>query len=609
MRCFLAKMRSSSQTCTLRACRAILNLTHLRKFSCMRFFAPPASLCFAFHFASDVTRRLSQNAQGMLRGLQTIASYTLDSTLDSICAAAIACVRFRELRTTTPFLECSWVPEALTLQTCLKFASITNDSAVHDVSSAVQQIYDSCTPADAVILLHELESRFQCAVDRDCFETESAFSHVFSSPVVEESLVKCKPFQRQQPVGCIEAPVKAPVFFSEDLPSGELGMQMLRRGMHDINLKEMIPEGCSGQAYVAGGFITRCVAFPYYSLEERNSRMFPYARSDCDIYLVGKWTQQEARAFTHNVYMHLMRIPHLSVNQLLVTANAVNISVFFDWGWGVIPVNSYAIRRLQIMLTTYRSLPELLFTFDLCPCVFAFDGDQVFSLPRGRRALRTGYMTGFPTTDARVAAARKQCLTVLSTGRLVKYLLKGFSYVDYFPALTALAEVSDVLQRGVSNLNTLLVEVEGEYERDLTLSTLRTTAVNHSVMWLESAAFFERLAANGDSPSEQGVVDNRSKLWRVLLTPPASLAGSPMARITFPGYFLDSPWDGVTTTAAEIDERAYNGLRIAMARRTTGQGRSQHIEAFYYSSLPAPTGNEILVWREYTPKAGVPWMS
>ncbi|KAE8241244.1 hypothetical protein A4X13_0g7500 [Tilletia indica] len=71
-------------------------------------------------------------------------------------------------------------------------------------------------------------------------------------------------------------------------------------------------------------------------------------------------------------------------------------------------------RSIQVILTIYRSLTEILSNFDLSICSMAFNGKDVFMLPRAIQALHTGYL---PVSDYIVGS---------SPARFLKYGQRGY---------------------------------------------------------------------------------------------------------------------------------------------------------------------------------------
>jgi hypothetical protein len=78
-------------------------------------------------------------------------------------------------------------------------------------------------------------------------------------------------------------------------------------------------------------------------------------------------------------------------------------------------------RNIQVIACGDRSLEDALMDFDLDCATFSFDGTQVYTLPRGRRAFNT--MTNF--VDPFVLRFQR------SRRRVAKYHGRGFSTLLY----------------------------------------------------------------------------------------------------------------------------------------------------------------------------------
>ncbi|KAK0539201.1 hypothetical protein OC835_001218 [Tilletia horrida] len=79
------------------------------------------------------------------------------------------------------------------------------------------------------------------------------------------------------------------------------------------------------------------------------------------------------------------------------------------------PDASNNARKVQVVLTIYSCLDQLLANFDLGLCAVAYDGQDVRMLPRAVRTIITGYI---PVHD---------CVQGVSAGRLLKYVRRGFA--------------------------------------------------------------------------------------------------------------------------------------------------------------------------------------
>eukprot|EP00039_Didymoeca_costata_P015396 m.260769 g.260769 ORF g.260769 m.260769 type:complete len:1312 (+) comp16214_c0_seq10:98-4033(+) len=145
---------------------------------------------------------------------------------------------------------------------------------------------------------------------------------------------------------------------------------------------------------------------------------------DADEYIAEEMTEYDDGRDNFNFNIRIMR-----------TANAISI-------W------SPEFRVIQVIMICYKNMEEVLQFFDLdCVCV-AYDGSNVFALPRAVRALQTGYNFVEPAKLRR-----------WSTGpRIVKYSLRGFGTVfseicRHHPRCDLKSTLTEEMALKISSLN------------------------------------------------------------------------------------------------------------------------------------------------------------
>ncbi|EGG20107.1 poly(ADP-ribosyl)transferase [Cavenderia fasciculata] len=144
---------------------------------------------------------------------------------------------------------------------------------------------------------------------------------------------------------------------------------------------------------VAGGAILGCTL--------SNSQGFD--SSDIDIFLYGL-TEQESTEKLRSLHEYFKRkFPKMGVVR-------TKFAVTF--------LNEYPNRNIQVVLRLYQSPAQVLMGFDIDCCSVGYDGQNVYSLPRTRRAIVNGY---------NVVSMNRRSFTYET--RLFKYAKRGFAVV------------------------------------------------------------------------------------------------------------------------------------------------------------------------------------
>ena len=99
---------------------------------------------------------------------------------------------------------------------------------------------------------------------------------------------------------------------------------------------------------------------------------------------------------------------------------------------------SYPNRRLQIVLKALPNVTAILLNFDLDICALAFDGSNVWMLPRCVRAIETGY--SMFTMDL-IWGSHLSDRRSTQQARVLKYADRGFG-IRFLPSYEKLLEVS-----------------------------------------------------------------------------------------------------------------------------------------------------------------------
>eukprot|EP00698_Gefionella_okellyi_P001540 TRINITY_DN1146_c0_g1_i5.p1 TRINITY_DN1146_c0_g1~~TRINITY_DN1146_c0_g1_i5.p1 ORF type:complete len:1217 (+),score=226.35 TRINITY_DN1146_c0_g1_i5:261-3653(+) len=158
---------------------------------------------------------------------------------------------------------------------------------------------------------------------------------------------------------------------------------------------------------IAGGSVLACLVPGSFDAEEGKvrhvaSKQTPFQGSDIDLFFYGM-SDNQADAKVKEVYECLVANYHREVD-VVRTRHA--ITFLFD----------YPVRHVQIVLRLYKSPAEVLMGFDIDACTVAFDGTDVWALPRARRALNK---------QMNVIDVSRRSLTYES--RLFKYAKRGFA--------------------------------------------------------------------------------------------------------------------------------------------------------------------------------------
>jgi len=101
---------------------------------------------------------------------------------------------------------------------------------------------------------------------------------------------------------------------------------------------------------------------------------------DLDLYIYGLGPK-DANLKVEEIHDTWVRNLPASASERLVVKNAKTINL----------LTSYPNRRIQIVLKLLPTPTDVLLNFDLDACAIAFDGSNVFMLPRCARAIETGY--------------------------------------------------------------------------------------------------------------------------------------------------------------------------------------------------------------------------
>ena len=108
--------------------------------------------------------------------------------------------------------------------------------------------------------------------------------------------------------------------------------------------------------------------------------------SDIDIFLYGLTEQQAEEKLTYlftlfkkNLNSHTARTYQNGISDDIMIVRTQHAVTFYF---------SYPIRPVQIILRIYKSITEILCGFDIDSVTVAFDGNQVFALPRFKRAIK-----------------------------------------------------------------------------------------------------------------------------------------------------------------------------------------------------------------------------
>ncbi|KAF8320396.1 hypothetical protein DL93DRAFT_1837519 [Clavulina sp. PMI_390] len=127
--------------------------------------------------------------------------------------------------------------------------------------------------------------------------------------------------------------------------------------------------------FVAGGIVLSTL------LCTSESDIARYVSSDIDVYIHGLDPIAANKKVGHIFDVWKSNLPESSRENTLVVRNSRTITFFSD----------YPVKRIQIVLKLVRDPKEVLLNFDLDVCAMGYDGVSLMMLPRGARALETGY--------------------------------------------------------------------------------------------------------------------------------------------------------------------------------------------------------------------------
>ena len=111
-------------------------------------------------------------------------------------------------------------------------------------------------------------------------------------------------------------------------------------------------------------------------------------------------------------------------------------------------ITNYPNRRIQIVLKLLPSPTDILLDFDLDACAIAFDGREVFMLPRCARAIETGYSVF--TMDL-VWGHHLRDRSASQESRIFKYAFRGFG-IRFLPSYARALE-DDKLESDILNVS------------------------------------------------------------------------------------------------------------------------------------------------------------
>lgn len=146
--------------------------------------------------------------------------------------------------------------------------------------------------------------------------------------------------------------------------------------------------------FIAGGAVLACL---------QPDGMTKYPTSDIDIFVHGIDDDEQA----NNLLKHI----HSTIK-----ANTQGEGIVIRTRRTVTIINSYPYRHTQVILRLYKSPAQVLLGFDVDCCTFGYDGNTVWAMERGRRALTKRYNLVNPS---------RRSLTYES--RLFKYSKRGFA--------------------------------------------------------------------------------------------------------------------------------------------------------------------------------------
>ena len=124
---------------------------------------------------------------------------------------------------------------------------------------------------------------------------------------------------------------------------------------------------------VAGGIVLGGLSCVDLSQAER------YKSSDIDIYIYGLGPREANAKIDEIFQVWKSNLPKDAEDQVLVVRNSRTITFF----------SKYPIKRVQIVLKLVSSPREVLLNFDLDVCSMAWDGSELWLLPRAARALES----------------------------------------------------------------------------------------------------------------------------------------------------------------------------------------------------------------------------
>lgn len=129
---------------------------------------------------------------------------------------------------------------------------------------------------------------------------------------------------------------------------------------------------------IAGGIALGALLSPNTS-EGPTSPQNPWKNSDIDMYIYGLEPAQANQKLQHVFDVFKFNLP--TGAPALVVRNSKTITFF----------SNYPLRRVQVVLKRVTSPREVLLNFDLDVCAVAWDGQEVWMLPRACRALQSEY--------------------------------------------------------------------------------------------------------------------------------------------------------------------------------------------------------------------------
>eukprot|EP01087_Luapelamoeba_hula_P016105 TRINITY_DN4921_c0_g1_i2.p1 TRINITY_DN4921_c0_g1~~TRINITY_DN4921_c0_g1_i2.p1 ORF type:complete len:694 (-),score=127.78 TRINITY_DN4921_c0_g1_i2:30-2111(-) len=127
-----------------------------------------------------------------------------------------------------------------------------------------------------------------------------------------------------------------------------------------------------------------------------------YGKSDIDVFIYGITDDAAANAKLKHIHDVIQR----TSSQCAVIRTKRTVTF----------INSYPYRHVQVILKLYKSPAEVLLGFDVDCCTFGFDGEKVWSMERGHRAVVKRY---------NLANETRRSTTY--EGRLYKYSKRGFA--------------------------------------------------------------------------------------------------------------------------------------------------------------------------------------